>query len=118
MDVFSEHQKRKRNGHGRAPKLNLERWDLWRTSAKGKKKGVKSGNDQEADDETEDEGETTRGMAYSMVKACKLEPCHMKAREAAKFPILLPGKSQSGEKLRVELRHLAFYTAISLECSW
>jgi hypothetical protein len=39
----------------------------------------------------------------------------MTAREAAKFPILLPGKSQSGEKLRVELRHLAFNTAISLE---
>jgi hypothetical protein len=39
----------------------------------------------------------------------------MTAREAAKFPILLPGKSQSGEKLRVEFRHLAFNTAISLE---
>jgi hypothetical protein len=54
-------------------------------------------------------------MAYSMVKACKLGCCHMTAREAAKFPILLPGKSQSGEKLRVELRHLAFNTAMSLE---
>jgi hypothetical protein len=56
-----------------------------------------------------------KSMAYSMVKACKLEPCHMKAREAAKFPILLPGKSQSREKLRVELRHLAFDIAFSLE---
>ncbi|EFX60028.1 hypothetical protein DAPPUDRAFT_345741 [Daphnia pulex] len=54
-------------------------------------------------------------MAYLMVKACKLGCCHMTAREAAKFPILLPGKSQSGEKLRVELRHLAFNTPISLE---
>jgi hypothetical protein len=42
----------------------------------------------------------------------------MSAREAAKFPILLPGKSQLDEKLRVKLRHLAFYTAIWLECSW
>jgi hypothetical protein len=55
-------------------------------------------------------------MAYLMVKACKLESCPMKARGSAKFPILSPGKSQSDEKWRVQLRHLAFNTAISLEC--
>jgi hypothetical protein len=50
-------------------------------------------------------------MAYLMVKACKLESCPMKARESAKFSILSPGKSQSDEKWRVQLRHLAFNTA-------
>ncbi len=55
------------------------------------------------------------GMAYLMVKACKLESCPMKARGSAKFPILSPGKSQSDEKWRLQLRHLSFNTAISLE---
>jgi hypothetical protein len=54
-------------------------------------------------------------MAYLMVKACKLESCHMKARGSAKFPILSPCKSQSEEKTRLQLRHLAFDIAFSLE---
>jgi hypothetical protein len=54
-------------------------------------------------------------MAYSMVKACKLESCPMKARGSAQFPILSPGKSQSDEKWRVQLRHLAFGFPNSLD---
>ncbi|KZR99727.1 Uncharacterized protein APZ42_004299 [Daphnia magna] len=51
-----------------------------------------------------------------MVKVCKLVSPSMKARGSVKFPILSPGKSQSEEEEKgLQLRHLAFDTAISLE---